>query len=199
MGDNIAGANVETHARISTLVRRLSLSLFRLVPVDDCWDTSTHFHITVTSKWTRWRLKSPALRLCNLSKVSTVYSTVCWGTDKKSIKAPRHWPLWGEFTGDRWIPRTKSSNAEIFPFDWCHHEMHFLLWKCLDIETNLNRVPDILIQIKSALFRAMTWRYSLYDVTEPQLVEYRIFWHRFSQTQQSVLYVIVLNSIDDLV
>ena len=27
---------------------------------------------------------------------------------KDNIKTPRHWPLWGEFTGDRWIPRTKS-------------------------------------------------------------------------------------------
>ena len=26
----------------------------------------------------------------------------------KNTKAPRHWPLWGEFTGDRWIPRTKG-------------------------------------------------------------------------------------------
>ena len=25
---------------------------------------------------------------------------------KEHIKAPRHWPLWGELTGDRWIPRT---------------------------------------------------------------------------------------------
>ena len=27
---------------------------------------------------------------------------------KENIKAPRHWPLWGEFTGDRSIPRTKG-------------------------------------------------------------------------------------------
>ena len=27
---------------------------------------------------------------------------------KENIKALRHWPLWGEFTGDRWIPRTKG-------------------------------------------------------------------------------------------
>ena len=27
-------------------------------------------------------------------------------TDK--IKVPRHWPLWGEFTDDRGIPRTKG-------------------------------------------------------------------------------------------
>ena len=27
---------------------------------------------------------------------------------KENIKAPRHWPLCGEFTGDRWISRTNG-------------------------------------------------------------------------------------------
>ena len=27
---------------------------------------------------------------------------------KENIKAQRLWPLWGEFTGDRWIPRTNG-------------------------------------------------------------------------------------------
>ena len=27
---------------------------------------------------------------------------------KKNIKALRHWPLWREYTGDRWIPHTKG-------------------------------------------------------------------------------------------
>ena len=27
---------------------------------------------------------------------------------KENIKAPRHWPLLGEFTGDRWMPRTNG-------------------------------------------------------------------------------------------
>ena len=27
---------------------------------------------------------------------------------KENIKAVRYWPLWGELTGDRWIPRTKG-------------------------------------------------------------------------------------------
>ena len=31
---------------------------------------------------------------------------------KENIKAPRHWPLWGEFTGDRWIPRTNGQLRE---------------------------------------------------------------------------------------
>ena len=36
---------------------------------------------------------------------------------KENIKAPRHWPLCGEFTGDWWIPSTKGQNAKNFPFD----------------------------------------------------------------------------------
>ena len=27
---------------------------------------------------------------------------------KENINTVRHWPLLGEFTGDRWIPRTKG-------------------------------------------------------------------------------------------
>ena len=27
---------------------------------------------------------------------------------KENIKTPRYWPLWEEFIGDRWIPRTKG-------------------------------------------------------------------------------------------
>ena len=42
--------------------------------------------------------------------VSIVYSTIYSGADKKNqnIEAPRHWPLCGEFTSHRWIPRTKG-------------------------------------------------------------------------------------------
>ena len=48
--------------------------------------------------------------------VSIVYSTVCSGADQRNIKTPRHWHLWGEFTGNRWIHRTMmtSSNGNIF-------------------------------------------------------------------------------------
>ena len=31
---------------------------------------------------------------------------------------PRYWPLWGEFTVHRWIPRTKASDAELWYFLW---------------------------------------------------------------------------------
>ena len=45
-----------------------------------------------------------------ITGVSIVYPTVVSGVDlkRKNIKAPRQWLLYGEFTGDRWIPRTKG-------------------------------------------------------------------------------------------
>ena len=33
---------------------------------------------------------------------------------KENFKVLRHWPLWGKFTGERWIPHTRASNAEFF-------------------------------------------------------------------------------------
>ena len=61
----------------------------------------------------RWRLKSPASSLFAQPFIQTQI--------KESIKAPRHWPLCGEFTGDRWIPRPKASNAENVSISWRHH------------------------------------------------------------------------------
>ena len=41
-----------------------------------------------------------------ITSLTIVYSTVY--SDTENIKAPRHWPLCGEFTVDRWIPRTNG-------------------------------------------------------------------------------------------
>ena len=55
----------------------------------------------VTSYWVWWCLKSPASQLFTQPFIQRQI--------KENIKAPCHWPLWGEsFTGDRWIPRTKG-------------------------------------------------------------------------------------------
>ena len=60
-----------------------------------CW------HCVNTLQWghnrARWRHKSPASRLFTQLFIQAQI--------KENIKAPRHWPLCGEFTGDRWIPR----------------------------------------------------------------------------------------------
>ena len=76
---------------------------------------SISLNITVTSKWARWRLKSPASQLLTQPFIQAQI--------KENIKAPRHWPLWGEFTGDQWIPHTKGQlNAESVSIWWRHHE-----------------------------------------------------------------------------
>ena len=72
-------------------------------------------YITVTSKWARWRLKSPAFQLFTQPYFQTQI--------KENTKAPRHWPLWGEFTGDRWIPRTKDQKRGKVSIWWRHHEI----------------------------------------------------------------------------
>ena len=64
------------------------------------FDEISSIHITVTSQWPQWRLKSPASRLFT---EPLIHAQI-----KENTKAPRHWPLWGEFTGDRWISRTKG-------------------------------------------------------------------------------------------
>ena len=43
-----------------------------------------------------------------ITSLAIVYSTVYSDQIKENIKAPRHWPLWWEFTGYRWIPCTKG-------------------------------------------------------------------------------------------
>ena len=43
-----------------------------------------------------------------ITSLTIVYSIFIQTQIKENIKAPRHWPLCGEFTGDRWIPRTNG-------------------------------------------------------------------------------------------
>ena len=73
--------------------------------------------IRMTSQWAWWRLRSPTSRLFTQPFIRARI--------KENIKDPRHWPLCGEFTGDRWIPRRGPVNSphkwpvtrKLFPFD----------------------------------------------------------------------------------
>ena len=56
--------------------------------------------ITMTSQWARCRLKSPPSRLFTQPFIQV--------HTKENSKAPPHWPLCGEFTGDRRVPRTNG-------------------------------------------------------------------------------------------
>ena len=55
-----------------------------------------------------------------ITSLTIVYSAVYSGMIKENIKAPRHWPLWGEFTGDWWFPAQRASKAENVSIWWRH-------------------------------------------------------------------------------
>ena len=46
--------------------------------------------------------------MSQITILTIVYSTFIQTQIKVNIKVSRHWPLCGEFTGHRWIPRTKG-------------------------------------------------------------------------------------------
>ena len=52
-----------------------------------------------------------------ITGVSIGYLTVFQVQINENIKAPRHWLLWVELFGDRWIPRSNAKNVSI----WWHH------------------------------------------------------------------------------
>ena len=60
------------------------------------------------------RLKSPASRLFTQPFIQTQI--------KENIKAPRHWPLCGEFTGTGEFPAQRASYAENVSIWWRHHD-----------------------------------------------------------------------------
>ena len=113
-----------------------------------CWNTSTYFHgdykVTVT-KHVRHDV-SNHWRLCLINilfwliwknQISTVWAP-CEGNPPKIGRVlskwtvhddvikwnyfPGNWFLWLEFTGYRWIPLTKASDAELWCFLWSEPE-----------------------------------------------------------------------------
>ena len=84
--------------------------------------------------------------------VSIVCPAYCPGADHGIIKAPRHWPLWGESTTDRPIPLTKGQlrgkcfllrtsswwNWQLFTSALIHFCMASLTWRDPYVE-NRNR------------------------------------------------------------
>ena len=78
-----------------------------------------------------------------ITSLAIIYSTFFRSQIKENTKAPRHWPLWGEFTGDRWIPRT---NVSIW---WRHHG--FETPRCPCVITNLQELCCVI---------TVTWNYS---------------------------------------
>ena len=97
---------VNTSMRIHRIPIRICIRCYLVVCMvsvlmPPVWSTYSYFFeiITMTPQLARWRLKSSAWRF---------FQPCIQAQIKENIKAPRHWPLCGEFTGDRRIPRTKG-------------------------------------------------------------------------------------------
>ena len=93
---------------ISVMALLYLLSINMIVTIVIIGYAMSSMNITVTSLWARWSLKSPASRLFTQPFVQAQI--------KESIKAPRHWPLWGE------LPTQITNNAENVSIWWRHHE-----------------------------------------------------------------------------
>ena len=100
----------------------------------------TFIYVTrnITSQWPRWRLKSPASRLFTQSFIRAQI--------KENIKAPRHWPLCGEFTGTGEFPAQRASNAENASIWWRHHVDQCCTYRCpAPISVNSTADPVLII------------------------------------------------------
>ena len=58
---------------------------------------------------------------CQITSLTVVYSTIYSEADQENIKAPRHCPLCGEFTGTGEFPAQRASYAENVSIWWRHH------------------------------------------------------------------------------
>ena len=89
------------------------------------WCVYIHIHHPYKSRFEcicvalRWRLKSPASRLFTQSFIQTQI--------KENVKAPRHWPFCGEFTGTGEFPAQRASYAEHVSI-WSRHHVLTILW-----------------------------------------------------------------------
>ena len=94
-----------------------------------CSPFGTKPRLTPYSRYVHWTVHySDVIKSAMASQITSltiVYSTVYSDADHTNIKAPRHWPLWGEFTGDRWIPAQRASNTENVSIWWRHHGVRF--------------------------------------------------------------------------
>ena len=82
----------------------------------------------------QWRYSNGCDGVSNHRRPGCLLNHLFWCRSKKTSKALCHWPLWGEFTGDQWIPLTRASNAENVCIWWHHHglfsvEQDFSQWE----------------------------------------------------------------------
>ena len=105
--------NTSCEIKTSTVFfRGFSLKLRRIhqehparVPSRHRQDLSSHHHHLTRDHYNDVIMSTIASQVTSLM---IVYSTVYSGTDERKHQSSAPLALWGEFTGDRWIPRAKD-------------------------------------------------------------------------------------------
>ena len=114
-----------------------------------------------------------------ITSLPSVYLTVYSGADQR--KHPRHWPLCGEFTGDRWpvnSPHKWPVSRKMFPFDDVIMD--------LSEKTTLYKRPRALSQYKG---RLSCYRDSQYK--DETVVRQSYLYNGNSHTGKTSLYIVM--------
>ena len=109
------------------------------------------------------------------TSVPIVYWTFCSGADHRNIKAPRHWPLLGEFTGDQWIPSTKVQ--------WRGKYFHLTMssWFVDLISVNhVSYLSEFVIKSDTNQYRSMICMVTMEIQFKPNLIHSKISMHMFN-------------------
>ena len=114
------------------------LSMASIIVHSSCWNVALYS----TTEWLPWSVQIFILEwhynehdgVSNHQPHDCLLNRLFRRRSRKKIKAPRHWPLCGEFTGDQWIPRTNSS-AENVSICWRHH-IRRIDWPSKKLNTN---------------------------------------------------------------
>ena len=106
---------------------RIQKNLFLFSSIPELWDDADNgnpysrktrtnlLYIVKTVALTIWRNKE-AGRASATTTLTKFFQEMM--TSLKGKDFPRSGPLYGEFTGHRWIPRTKASDAKLWCFLW---------------------------------------------------------------------------------
>ena len=134
------------------------------------------------------------------------------------MKAPRHWPLWGEFTDDRWILLTKGQWRghffNLMTSSWVHEcRLYFYIpgafqnaYDLLSLIAGLymNKFCESLFKLtpnnhfneKSTLVQKMVWQQAItWTNVEPHLLLNRILLLGVSRPQWVNLYILITISL----
>ena len=102
---------------VTMFVRQFAYMLFDLISLQ--WDEKNSFSFNSAMQYCWhlgiWMRHSKINRRHNEHDGVSYHLRLDWLFGqffrRRSKKAPRHWPLWGEFTVDRWIPRRKGQQC----------------------------------------------------------------------------------------